>query len=275
MSLGSVGPPPLSQRQAFGLLVGNGFLAFTRALANRKDPLLDAPEAIRARIRSVSLSTAACSLTTLFILLHFVANPSTALPSETSLGLVTHALRLMGYWPVGHIEALNALSLTALLFAGPLYECLLIDGLWIQWRRLQPLSHLWTEWPAWRNLVAGPVTEECLFRSAAVPLLLLAGSNLRSIIFLSPVVFGLAHVNHFYEFRVTHPETPLGVAVARSVLQFSYTSIFGAYATFVYLRTGSLLAAVSIHALCNSLGLPRFWGLLNHSPLALTGLVLS
>ncbi|KAL3963697.1 hypothetical protein ACCO45_000701 [Purpureocillium lilacinum] len=131
---------------------------------------------------------------------------------------------------------------------------------WIQWLRLEPVHHVWTEWPTWRNMVAGPVTEECLFRSAAVPLLLLAGSDMRSIIFFSPVVFGVAHVHHFYEFRVTHPGTPLAVAVARSVLQFSYTSIFGAYATFIYLRTGSLIAAVSIHTLCNSIGLPRVWG---------------
>lgn len=109
-------------------------------------------------------------------------------------------------------------------------------------------------------LSQGPVTEECLFRSAAVPLLLLAGAGLTSIVFLSPLVFGLAHLHHFYEFRLAHPQTPLAVAVAHSALQFSYTSIFGAYATFIFLRTGSLLAAISVHALCNALGLPRVWG---------------
>lgn len=106
----------------------------------------------------------------------------------------------------------------------------------------------------------GPVTEECLFRSAAIPLLLVAGSSLSRIILLSPVVFGLAHLHHFYEFRVTHPQTPLVAAIARSVLQFSYTSVFGAYANFLFLRTGSLLAVVVVHAFCNSMGLPRVWG---------------
>jgi prenyl protein peptidase len=85
--------------------------------------------------------------------------------------------------------------------------------------------------------------------------------SLKSIIFLSPVIFGLAHVHHFYEFRITHPKVPLVAAIVRSVVQFTYTSLFGAYATFLYLRTGSLLAVIVVHAFCNSMGLPRFWGL--------------
>ena len=36
--------------------------------------------------------------------------------------------------------------------------------------------------------------------------------------------------------------------------------MFGWYATFVYLRTGSLLAAILAHSFCNWCGLPRLWG---------------
>lgn len=124
-------------------------------------------------------------------------------------------------------------------------------------------------WPPLRKRVTdqcrffcgqGPFTEECLFRSAAVPLLLLAGSDSTNIILRSPLVFGLAHLHHFYEFRITHPQTPLIAAAARSIFQFLYTYIFGVYATFILMRTGSLLAAISAHALCNSIGLPRLWG---------------
>jgi prenyl protein peptidase len=93
-----------------------------------------------------------------------------------------------------------------------------------------------------------------------VPLLLVAGSSSTRTIFLSPLVFGLAHVHHFYEFRITHPQVPLLAAVARSVLQFSYTSLFGMYATFIFVRTGSLPAVILIHTFCNYMGLPRFWG---------------
>lgn len=75
------------------------------------------------------------------------------------------------------------------------------------------------------------------------------------------MVFGVAHLHHFYEFRVTHPHIPLTAAIARSILQFSYTYLFGIYATFIFLRTGSLLAVILVHAFCNSMGLPRLWGL--------------
>lgn len=80
---------------------------------------------------------------------------------------------------------------------------------------------------------------------------------------MSPLIFGLAHLHHFYEFRVTHPRTPLHIAIARSILQLSYTSLFGAYATFLFLRTGSLLAVILVHAFCNCMGLPRLWGQLD------------
>lgn len=104
------------------------------------------------------------------------------------------------------------------------------------------------------------MTEEILFRSASVPLLLLSLSSTTTIIFLTPIVFGLAHVHHFYEFRISNPRTPVTAAVLRSLLQFTYTTLFGGYATFLFLRSGSLLAVIGVHAFCNWMGFPRFWG---------------
>ena len=109
-------------------------------------------------------------------------------------------------------------------------------------------------------LLQGPVTEEVLFRSASVPLLLLSQTSNTTIIFLTPVIFGLAHVHHFYEFRISHPHTPVISALLRSLLQFTYTTLFGGYATFIYLRSGSLLSVILVHAFCNWMGFPRFWG---------------
>jgi prenyl protein peptidase len=108
--------------------------------------------------------------------------------------------------------------------------------------------------------VQGPVTEEVLFRSASVPLLLLSQTSNTAIIFLTPIIFGLAHVHHFYEFRISHPQTPVISALLRSLLQLTYTTLFGGYATFIYLRTGSLLSVILVHAFCNWMGFPRFWG---------------
>lgn len=79
-------------------------------------------------------------------------------------------------------------------------------------------------------------------------------------ILLSPLVFGLAHIHHFYEFRITNPQVHVTVAIIRSLFQLSYTTLFGAYATFLFLRTGSLLTVFLVHGFCNSMGLPRVWG---------------
>ncbi|KAI1129590.1 CaaX protease [Nemania abortiva] len=208
----------------------------------------DAPSVIRARVASVSLTCVVCSIITLAIL--------------TSQGEATHAeaLHSMGYWPLGLVETGKSLLLTAILFSGPLYEALLVDGGWRQCLSLEPVTGLFTDWIRWRNIIAGPFTEEVLFRSASVPLMLLARTSVTRTIFLSPVIFGLAHFHHFYEFRVTHPHERVSTALLRSLFQFTYTSLFGAYATFLFLRTGSLLTISVVHAFCNIMGLPRLWG---------------
>lgn len=90
-------------------------------------------------------------------------------------------------------------------------------------------------------------------------------------VFGTPIIFGLAHIHHFYEFRLTHPHTSLSSALLRSAFQFTYTSLFGSYATFLYLRTGSILAVILVHAFCNCMGLPRVWGRLSGAPETLIG----
>jgi prenyl protein peptidase len=112
--------------------------AATRASPTRSR---DDPATIRARIRAVSCSTAACSAATLLIL--YLRAPSGLSPWH-----------LMGYWPLGLLPAARALLLTAMLFAAPLYETLIVDGAWAQWRTLEPLREVWAEWPVWRNMVA-------------------------------------------------------------------------------------------------------------------------
>lgn len=106
----------------------------------------------------------------------------------------------------------------------------------------------------------GPVTEEVLFRSVIIAVHLLAKVPPSRLVFIIPLYFGIAHVHHFYEFTLTHPQAPLIAALLRSLFQFTYTSLFGFYAAFVYLRTGNLYACIIAHSFCNFMGLPRFWG---------------
>ncbi|KAK1751649.1 hypothetical protein QBC47DRAFT_72933 [Echria macrotheca] len=246
-------PPPITTGTASLLLVLYAlayFLPFYASSTTRPSPTLsrDAPSVIRARIRSVTLTCVLCTLSTFAIL-----STTAGAPPPT-------ILHLTGIWPAAVVDALRALLLTALLFAGPLFHALVVESGYRPSAWTAALAEVWTEWPAWRNLVAGPVTEEVLFRSASVPLMLVARTSLAKTILLSPIIFGLAHVHHFYEFRLSHPQVPPAAALARSVVQFAYTTLFGAYATFLFLRSGSLLAVCLVHTFCNCMGLPKVWG---------------
>lgn len=189
------------------------------------------------------------------------------------------ALRLLGWWPIAPTEIAQSLLLTALLFTGPLFEKGIAEGEWKDWVRGRRVSETLRGWIGWRNFVAvrpppppkppqlthipsaqGPITEEVVFRSSIIPLHLLAKTSPTYIVFLTPLYFGIAHIHHFYEYKLTHPHTPLLPALFRSLFQFTYTTIFGWYAAFVFLRTGSLLAVILAHSFCNWCGLPRLWG---------------
>lgn len=117
---------------------------------------------------------------------------------------------------------------------------------------------LWTPGEAWksaRNLIAAPIAEELVFRSAVLALLLAGGWSFSSCVLLSPALFGLAHVHHLLNLTRSRG-LPLRVALLSVLFQLGYTTAFGAYATFVYLRTGHLLSVVAVHTLCNFLGFP-------------------
>jgi prenyl protein peptidase len=111
-----------------------------------------------------------------------------------------------------------------------------------------------------KHLFQGPATEELLFRSMIIPVTLLSHPSLSYLIFVTPLYFGLAHIHHFYEFKLTNPRTPLLPALAVSLFQFGFTSVFGWYAAFLFLRSGSLGAVIMVHSFCNWMGLPRLWG---------------
>lgn len=106
----------------------------------------------------------------------------------------------------------------------------------------------------------GPITEEIIFRSLITPLHLLSRLSPAKTIFLTPLYFGIAHIHHYYEYKLTNPREATLPALLRSLFQFAYTTLFGWYATFVFIRTGSLAAVVIAHSFCNWCGLPRLWG---------------
>lgn len=46
--------------------------------------------------------------------------------------------------------------------------------------------------------------------------------------------------------------------VPQVLAQFLYTSIFGWFATWLFVRSGHLAAPIAVHAACNALGFPDF-----------------
>lgn len=217
----------------------------------RPSPTLnrDAPSVIKARIQTVSLTVVVSVLSTFYILY---------VTAEYSFATSLHFL---GVYPLDPLSIGKSLLLTFILYLAPLYEHVYLED------ELSPLSTVLDRMKltlgssqGYRNYVAGPVTEELVWRSTLIPLHLLAGVSATRITFLTPLYFGIAHIHHFYEFCLTHPGTPVVQGLLRSVFQLSYTTIFGWYASFIFLRTGNVYAACIIHTFCNYMGLPRLFG---------------
>jgi prenyl protein peptidase len=202
----------------------------------------------------VSLGCTVISLIVIYILLQYAH----ATPLE--------ALHLLGWWPIHPVAVVQTVLLCSILFVGPLFEAGFVEGRFGAWIRGTYFRETFGSWIGWRNLVAGPVTEELTFRSLIIPLHLMAHMPPSKIVFVTPLYFGIAHVHHFYEFVLTHPEFPILPAILRTLVQFTYTSLFGFFAAFVFLRTGSLYAAIAAHTFCNWMGLPRFWGRVGAAP---------
>lgn len=48
------------------------------------------------------------------------------------------------------------------------------------------------------------------------------------------------------------------------LFQFLYTTLFGWYATHIFLNTGHLAGAVAVHTFCNWMGFPPIGDVLHH-----------
>jgi prenyl protein peptidase len=75
---------------------------------------------------------------------------------------------------------------------------------------------------------------------------------------LVPIIshFRQAHIHHAYEFYLNHPDA-ISAMVVRTLFQFAYTTLFGWFATFVFLRTGSVWVVIATHSFCNFMGVPH------------------
>ncbi|XP_077265639.1 ras converting CAAX endopeptidase Sras [Temnothorax americanus] len=180
-------------------------------------------------------------------------------PAPVYFGLDEKVFQKATIWEIlglrwsGLIQAtVISLLLTTILFLGPLS----LQG-------FNGLLHLYTEpvywlqsvrtviW--WRNQVVAPLSEEWTFRACMMPLLLRCFSPTTAV-FVCPLFFGVAHFHHVVE------RVKMGMSVKHAIFmscfQFTYTTIFGAYAAFLFARTGHVVAPFAAHSFCNHMGFP-------------------
>ncbi|XP_015119780.1 CAAX prenyl protease 2 [Diachasma alloeum] len=144
------------------------------------------------------------------------------------------------------------LFLTMVLFLGPL-SMQGFNGLWRLYA--EPMYWLGSAKTLifWRNQVVAPLSEEWTFRACMLPLLLQCFSPTTAI-FICPLFFGMAHLHHVVE------RTKMGMdfkhAIVITCFQFAYTTLFGAYAAFLFAKTGHFVAPFAVHSFCNHMGFP-------------------
>lgn len=127
-------------------------------------------------------------------------------------------------------------------------------------------------WKNIRNYVVAPWTEEVIFRGCMVPPLLACGMSPLQVSLVAPLFFGIAHIHHAM-LRLSKGERVSSVMLV-TTFQFLYTSLFGSYASYAYIRTGSVLAVTVGHAYCNWMGLPDVSFVQAHHPMYRYRLVL-
>jgi membrane protease YdiL (CAAX protease family) len=110
-----------------------------------------------------------------------------------------------------------------------------------------------------------PITEEFVFRGCILSLLLWSGVSPTKAILVAPVFFGFgtldvsfaasllvvcqpvappAHAHH--GIRQVREGVSVNVAVLSTIVQFAYTTLFGIYVGYLFLRTGGQGSAVQI-----------------------------
>lgn len=120
-----------------------------------------------------------------------------------------------------------------------------------------------------RNLVVAPLAEEFVFRACMVQLLFLSPPfptwPVFSVHCCAPACFAAAHVHHAWRRGLPGAQRNM---LANTLFQFVYTFLFGAFATALLCRTGTLAAPIAAHVFCNAMGVPSFQRLWGEAPAA-------
>ncbi|ORY31997.1 hypothetical protein BCR39DRAFT_525125 [Naematelia encephala] len=220
----------------------------------------DHPDTIRTRMKAVGLATVG-SLGGVWWTVRRVGGLGlieTAKCTASLLGLSTGPI-----FRLGKVQLCLSFLLAPALFLGPLYARYLDSRLSFQHPSpaglLGRIKRWWAEFGPVeiRNYVVGPLTEELVFRSSIISACILAHLSPSSLVFGTPLWFGIAHFHHAYEAwkRGGRTTEVLIQAVATSLFQLTYTTLFGWFASYLFIRTGSVLPPLASHIFCNFMGI--------------------
>jgi len=156
----------------------------------------------------------------------------------------------LGFSTIGLFAAvILPLLLTSILFLGPL-----VDQFFLNPELGFPSTQV--DLRMLRNYLVAPLAEELVFRACICGLLVYGGWSHTFAGVVSPLMFGFAHLHHAKE-HMRHAGYGWKKSIQMAGFQACYTTIFGIYASYIYLRTGHLIAPFISHAFCNFMGLPE------------------
>ncbi len=137
------------------------------------------------------------------------------------------------------------LLVVVILFIGPLYCDFKLGG------HLPRYNQVWI---VLRALVIAPIFEEYIFRSIVILLWNCIGLSHSKITFLSPLLFGIAHLHHAI-FKLSNGHSFISTILV-TCFQLLYTTLFGWYQAHVYNVRGNLFIVILVHSFCNNMGFP-------------------
>ena len=203
------------------------------------------PVTVRRRILAI---VCVCCVAPAYVWAWSTTNDEEAEPLLTVLGIKLEGI----LWAV-----VSPLLLVSLAYFGPLLHYASLKE--------NPFSELFSGERtdiSLRNFVVAPFAEEFIFRACLVPILVPWLGELWTIL-LCPLFFGLAHLHHIIDWA-QNGEGALIRVLLGLLMQVGYTSVFGVFSTFLFVRSGHLVSPVLAHTYCNILGLPPLDAIPSH-----------
>ncbi|WWC97249.1 hypothetical protein V866_004128 [Kwoniella sp. B9012] len=221
----------------------------------------DHPETIKKRMIAVTISTA-LSLSGVYRTIKNLSTSNNTAGLGQSLTLLGLRLPTLKDGLIGNILPW---TLAPILMTGPLVSLHLdgdlpaVGGRHYEEGLVQRLKRGWKEFGLieLRNYGVAPITEELVFRSTILSVSILGGLSFKSLVLGTPLWFGIAHAHHALEtYRKNGSTRDAAIhAVLSCLFQLGYTTLFGWFASYLFLRTGSVIPPLVSHIFCNSVGI--------------------